>query len=53
MARGHEVTALASRRGYVGGALYPARQVLDGVTVERVAAAPFGTVRLASKSLWL
>jgi glycosyltransferase involved in cell wall biosynthesis len=42
VARGHEVTALASRCGYAGEGKYPAREVIDGVVVQRVAALSFG-----------
>jgi colanic acid biosynthesis glycosyl transferase WcaI len=42
VARGHEVSALASRRGYSGDAVYPSREVSDGVVVRRVAALSFG-----------
>jgi glycosyltransferase involved in cell wall biosynthesis len=41
VARGHGVMALASRHGYAAGAAFPARQVVDGVTVERVRSLPF------------
>lgn len=42
VARGHEVTALASRRSYSGAAVYPAREVIDGVAVQRLATLAFG-----------
>ena len=42
VARGHEVTALASRRSYLGEAEYPAQDVRDGVTVQRLAGLSFG-----------
>ena len=42
VARGHEVTALASRRSYSGEALYPAQDVIDGVVVQRLTALSFG-----------
>ncbi|KAB2901851.1 MAG: glycosyltransferase family 4 protein, partial [Kofleriaceae bacterium] len=38
VARGHDVTALCSRRSYDGGGQYAAREVLDGVTVRRLPA---------------
>ncbi len=43
--RGHEVVALASRRGYMERTLYPAREVMDGVAVERVWTLPYGFTR--------
>jgi glycosyltransferase involved in cell wall biosynthesis len=42
VARGHTVSALASRRSYSGTAVYPAREILDGVLVQRLAALSFG-----------
>jgi len=42
VARGHEVSALASSGGYCGQGGYPRRQVLDGVVVERVRTSSFG-----------
>ncbi len=41
-ARGHAVRVLASQRSYDGGQGYPARAMLDGVEVERLAAMGFG-----------
>jgi hypothetical protein len=42
VARGHDVTALASRRSYAGEGEYPAREIIDGVAVQRLAAFSFG-----------
>lgn len=42
VARGHEVTALCSRRSYDGGGGYAAREVRDGVRVHRLPALGFG-----------
>jgi glycosyltransferase involved in cell wall biosynthesis len=42
VARGHDVTALCSRRSYDGGGKYAAGEVLDGVAVRRLPALGFG-----------
>jgi glycosyltransferase involved in cell wall biosynthesis len=53
VARGHDVTALASRRSYDGGGTYPAREILDGVTVRRLPAAGFGRRGVARSADYL
>lgn len=47
--RGHQVTVLCSRRSYDGGSAYPAREFLDGVEVQRLAATGFGRRGFAGK----
>ncbi len=42
VARGHEVTALCSRRSYDGGGEYPADEMRDGVRIRRLRAFGFG-----------
>jgi glycosyltransferase involved in cell wall biosynthesis len=42
LARGHEVTCIASQHAYGGGAQYPEHELLDGVEVVRLAGLAFG-----------
>lgn len=42
LARGHQVTALCSRRSYDGGGKYPTEDVYEGVRVRRLPALGFG-----------
>lgn len=48
--RGHDVTAVCSRRSYDGGADFPPEQSLDGVRILRLAASGFGRRTFAGKA---
>jgi hypothetical protein len=49
--RGHEALAVCSRQAYTGSARYPARSIIDGVQVRRVASASFGRLSLLGKAI--
>lgn len=51
VARGHRVTVLCSRRSYDGDCSYPAREVRDGVAIERLPAFGFGRRSFLGKLL--
>lgn len=46
---GHEVTVIASRGGYLGGARLPARDILNGVHVQRPWATSFGKATVGAR----